>query len=166
MYGLHIFFTYPKELKLTSRSDLFSKNSEKTGLDDIATGVPVFPRIRENGMYQPLKGHKITKLAPVPQWLLDEIQRQLHPNMSNYHNNTDSWFGHFINRLVDGTDEGNRNQWLASIAGSVFRSGADPDNCADLIQTVNQRYVRPPLPNGELVKIINSISKREIARRS
>ncbi|OAU81191.1 DNA replication protein, partial [Lacticaseibacillus rhamnosus] len=31
--GLHIFFTYPKELKLTSRSDLFSKNGEKTGLD-------------------------------------------------------------------------------------------------------------------------------------
>lgn len=163
--GLHMFFTYPKELQLTSRSDLFATNGKKTGLDYIATGVPVFPSVRSNGMYQPLKGHKITNLAPAPQWLLDEIQCHNRLNMSDYHNSPDSWFGHFIDRLVSGADEGNRNQWLTSIVGSVFRSGADPDNCVDLIQTINRCYVRPPLPNRELVKIIKSISKRELARR-
>ncbi|MFD1440501.1 bifunctional DNA primase/polymerase [Lacticaseibacillus hegangensis] len=164
--GLHMFFTYPKNIKLTSRADLFSKSGEKTGLDYTALGVPVYPSMRDSGMYKPLKGHKLTTVAPAPQWLLDEINRYRGPVVGSYRTDPDSWFGNFINRLVDGSDEGNRNQWLASIAGSVFRSGADPDNCADLIQTINQRYVRPPLPNGELVKIIKSISKREIARRS
>lgn len=167
--GLHIFFTYPKELKLTSRSDLFSKNGEKTGLDYIATGVPVFPSIRENGMYQPLKDHKITKLAPVPQWLLDEIQRASHPNQA-FGGSTvyrgKRWTGRLLDEIVNGTSTGNRNDFLTKIAGKMFFTGAEPQTVYNLLFTTNDNYLDTPLAEAEVNKIFKSVLKAEERRRA
>ncbi|WP_203664702.1 bifunctional DNA primase/polymerase [Lacticaseibacillus sp. 53-4] len=166
--GLHMFFTYPKELKLTSRADLFSKSGEKTGLDYTALGVPVYPSMRDSGMYKPLKGHKLTTVAPAPQWLLDEIQRVNHPNpnLGSAAYTGKRWSGRLLDEMVAGTGNGNRNDFLTRIAGKLFFTGADPVTVYNLLFTTNDSYLDSPLPEAEVNKIFKSVLKAEERRRA
>ena len=120
-------------------------------------------------MYQPLKGHKITKLAPVPQWLLDEIQRVSHPNpvfggSTVYRGKR--WTGKLLDEIVNGASTGNRNDFLTKIAGKMFFTGAEPQTVYNLLFTTNDNYLDTPLAEAEVNKIFKSVLKAEERRRA
>lgn len=63
------------------------------------------------------------------------------------------------------TGEGARNQTLARLAGHLLRRYVDPFVVLELCQLWNQERCCPPLSHDELVRTVNSICKRELARR-
>lgn len=69
-------------------------------------------------------------------------------------------------RLVsEGVSEGRRNDAIARLAGHLLRRYVDPLVVLDLCRTWNACRCRPPLADGELEKIVDSICAREIRRR-
>jgi putative DNA primase/helicase len=66
---------------------------------------------------------------------------------------------------VDGTDaegvvrEGERNNYLASIAGALQRSGASQKAVSAALVAENEAKCRPPLHNDEVLRIATSIAK-------
>ena len=60
--------------------------------------------------------------------------------------------------------EGQRNEKLASLAGLLFRKLPYPELVAELVVAWNASRCKPPLPETEAWKIIDSIALREADR--
>jgi hypothetical protein len=96
--------------------------------------------------------------APLPAWLLGLVRQPANENGRAVP--AAEWL-----RIVrDGLDDGERNQGLSRLTGHLLRRYVDVDLTAELVQLVNDRC-RPPLPAGEVERIIDSIAGRELRRR-
>jgi hypothetical protein len=104
-------------------------------------------------------GHKPDDLplAPVPGWLLERIRAD-RPTAAP--RPPDEWAA-----LVRGPiAEGARNDSLARLAGYLLRSRPAPRVVLELVRAVNHAHCRPPLPDHEIERIVDSIARRELAR--
>jgi hypothetical protein len=61
--------------------------------------------------------------------------------------------------------EGCRNSTVAQLAGHFLRRYIDPYVSLDVLRCWNACRCRPPFDDAELVKTVNSIATRELARR-
>jgi len=62
-------------------------------------------------------------------------------------------------RLVrDGVAEGERNATLASLTGHLLWRGVDPDVVLELMLSWNRTHCRPPLPDDEVARVVQSIA--------
>ena len=96
-------------------------------------------------------------LAPCPEWLLEQIKFKSAATPRS----ADEW-----RRLVDGGAEiGQRNDSVASLAGHLLRRGLDPHVTLLLIRCWNAHKNKPPLPEDEVVRTVNSIAGKELIRR-
>lgn len=68
--------------------------------------------------------------------------------------------------VINGVDEGARDVTLARLAGHLLRRFIDPYVVFELMHGWNATRCRPPLPHGDVARIVDSIAKREIRRRS
>jgi len=98
-------------------------------------------------------------LAPAPAWL---IARLAEPVANNHHDATppEVW-----QRLTGGTISEYADAAAAQVAGHLLRRWVDPYLVAGLLHAWNQAYVRPPLPDDELRRILDRISRLEDRRR-
>jgi hypothetical protein len=60
---------------------------------------------------------------------------------------------------------GQRNTSLCRLAGHLFRRRIDPLIASHLLHAFNKTNLSPPLPEGEVTAIVESIAGRELARR-
>lgn len=164
--GLHLFFTYPAGMKLTQRANLFANADEQTGIDYNAQGVPIAPSRREDGEYKRYGEIRLTELAEVPRWLLDEIQRRQHPRLDGQalHPRVKRWSGALLDELVNGTTAGNRNDFLTRLCGKLFATGAEADTVYNLILVANRDFLTDPLPEHEVNTVFRSVLRREARR--
>lgn len=65
-----------------------------------------------------------------------------------------------------GVGRGERNHTVASLAGHLLRRGIDPFVTLDLLVCWNSVRCRPPLPEVEVARTVDSIAGRELRRRS
>jgi hypothetical protein len=93
------------------------------------------------------------KLANFPMWLLTLlINRQSELPL----------FGRDYETLVSaGVRSGARNNQLTSLVGHLIAHGHSPDFTRDFTLGINQARCSPPLPNRDVVKIVESVVKRE-----
>ena len=68
--------------------------------------------------------------------------------------------------LTDGVDEGERDGTVTRIAGHLLRRHISPHVALVLLQSWNATSCRPPLPDKDILRIVNSIAGRELKRRS
>jgi hypothetical protein len=61
--------------------------------------------------------------------------------------------------------EGRRNQTLASLCGHLLRHYVHPYAVVEIARCWNAARCRPPLADEEVVRVVNSICRRELARR-
>ena len=150
------------------------------GLDVMATKIMAVPSrsINNNGelvgSYTEQSG-LITEIANIPKWFLDYLSNNYQKKQGGFtldYNATYSaapdgktWKGILLEEMVDGAAEGNRNAWLVSMFGKFIYSRMDIKKAIQLIEVVNDRFVNPPIHKKELENIINSVLKREIAKR-
>jgi hypothetical protein len=96
-------------------------------------------------------------LAPAPDWLLKRIRAGQPTGASRP---PDEWAA-----LVRGPiAEGARNESLARLAGYLLRRRPAPRVVLELVRAVNQARCRPPLPDAEIVRTVDSIARREAER--
>ena len=61
--------------------------------------------------------------------------------------------------------EGGRNQAITRLAGHLLRRYVDPHITLELCRLWNQSHCYPQLPRDEVIITVNSICRRELARR-
>lgn len=89
-----------------------------------------------------------TILAPMPGWLVGLL---VDSQNGNGHHETEEYTGTI--------QEGERNQALASMAGSMRRRGFDTQAIFAALMEHNKEHCHPPLSNDEVLNIAKSISQ-------
>lgn len=147
--GRHIYFAHPGGI-------IHNKVGFAPGVDVRGDGgyVVAPPSLHASGKrYTWRRSHapEQTVLAAMPRWLLDAIsgddQRVGHS------------IGYWRNLVREGVAEGERNNTIASLTGHLLWHGVDPDVTLELLLCWNAVRCQPPLPDGELVRAVQSITR-------
>jgi len=99
-------------------------------------------------------------VAPAPEWLL-----LLLSGPQNGHEHPPAPACEWVAIVRDGLPEGQRNHGLARLVGHLLAKDVHAQLVAELAQLVNGR-ARPPLPAGEVDRIVESIAGRELRKRT
>jgi len=118
------------------------------GIDLRANGgyIVVPPSPHKNGRrYEILDDNEI---APAPDWLINLATKK----------RLEAWQTSSDSELIP---EGERNSRLTSIAGSMRRQGMAQKAIEAALQDVNKRQCSPPLPDDEVTRIAQSVTRYE-----
>lgn len=147
--GWHAIFQYP-----TGRTIKSSVAALGDGLDIRADGgyIVAPPTLHPSGNpYKWAEQRPLSmSLAPCPEWLLEQLaqrSQRLGPTLD----------------VETQIPEGQRNNTLASLAGSIRRIGADAEEILSFLLTVNAKRCKPPYPEEKVAAIARSISRYEPA---
>ena len=88
-------------------------------------------------------------LAAIPAWVLGLT----HPEGRGHP------FAYWRNLVREGVNKGARNNTLASLAGHMLWHGLDPQAVLELLLCWNRVRCRPPLPDDEVVRVVESITR-------
>lgn len=91
--------------------------------------------------------------ADAPAWLLDLIEKQ----ESGGRLEPSEW--------TTDIPQGKRNDELTRRAGSLLARGIPPGEVFTMLLAVNEKHCKPPLPEGEIKAIVESIAKKEAQKR-
>ena len=146
------------------------------GVDVMASKIMAVPSrsINNNGelvgRYTEQSG-KITEITNIPKWFLDYLKNNYQQKQSSFTLDYKATYNAapqgkkytamFMEELLSGQDDGNRNVWLTKQFGRMIALGMDFTAAYEWIKLVNQNFVRPPLSAKKLNAIVASITKRE-----
>jgi hypothetical protein len=99
-----------------------------------------------------------TPLAEAPGWLLKRLCRGQTDGAAR---STDEW----VALVRDGADAGQRNDAVARLAGYLLRRRPAPRVVLELVRAWSESRCRPQLPHDEITKTVDSIARKEAARR-
>lgn len=160
--GLHLFFKLDKPLERPTR-----KTNALPGVDILGDFVIASPSEVDGSPYlvmqdqaQPVSIHDT---ATAPQWIVDLLtapQMAFNPAKANsLMKGQKTYTGRLFDKIAQGADEGERNNWLASVTGSILSAGTDPANAYYLIGWINERFISPPLDDREVNAVFKSVCK-------
>lgn len=171
--GLHKYYRLPG---MSMNKDFIGF---RPGLDILSTKIYAPPSMVKDaggeviGSYK-VKSGKITELANLPNFFIElmvqhDKQKQMGTDfnfIANYKPPPQgkTWKAVFLEEMVGGAGDGNRNSWLTSMFGKLIYSKMDVRKAIQLIGVVNQNFVSPSIKQKELENIINSVLKREISK--
>jgi hypothetical protein len=99
------------------------------------------------------RGPEQATLHPLPGWLLalgdDEGSGRGHPR---------AWWRKL---LREGVTAGERNNTIASLTGHLLARGIDPEVALELLSCWNRARCRPPLPDDEVARTVESIRRTQ-----
>jgi len=96
-------------------------------------------------------------IADAPDWLLEAARRQ----PGHRARPPEEWRA----LTAQGVAQGERNNTVASLAGHLLRHEIDPFVTLHLLLAWNATSCRPPLPEAEVERTVNSVAGREFRRR-
>lgn len=152
--GQHFYFAHPGRGEIRN-----SARSVGPGLDIRADGGYVVAPPSVGSTARRYEPDERCALAALPQWLQERIahdgeEGQRKPVAPS------EWLA-----IVRGVDDGTRNVQLTRLVGHLLRHYVDVDLVAGIAQLVNAHRCKPPLPAGEVDRIVDSIATRELRRR-
>jgi hypothetical protein len=157
--GRHLFFQWPGRKIPNSASKIASR------IDVRGDGgyVLAAPSIHPSGKAYEWKPNGANGFAAAPDWI---ITRATAANFSSCGGPTDkvpaSQWGELI---ASGVEEGKRDCTITSLAGYLLRRYVDPGAVLALMLIWNTASCRPPLPDSDVIRIVNSIVGKELKRR-
>jgi Bifunctional DNA primase/polymerase, N-terminal/Primase C terminal 1 (PriCT-1) len=128
------------------------------GIDTRADGGYVLapPSVHPSGArYTWYRGNAKT-IAQAPAWLLEKLSQP-----SGTATPVEEWRG----LVADGAGEGTRNSTVTKLCGHLLRRFVDPFVVLDLMQAWNASRCRPPLPEEDITRIVDSVCALEHKRR-
>jgi hypothetical protein len=143
--GRHVYFAHPGSL-------VHNQVGLAPGIDLRGDGgfVVAPPSIHPLGRhYEWTHPPDQTPLAPMPPWLLRLIQRR--------EGRAGHSLAHWRRLTGAGAEEGERNNTIASLAGHLLWHGVDPAVALELLRCWNATRCRPPLPEDEVARTVESI---------
>lgn len=161
--GLHLFFKLDQPLQQPTR-----KPNALPGVDILGDFVIASPSEVDGSPYlvmqdqaQPVSIHDT---ATAPQWIVDLLTApQTAFNLAKANSlmkGQKTYTGRLFDKIVQGANEGERNNWLASVTGSLLYAGTEPENAYQLLDAINREFCTPPLGDREVNSIFKSILKR------
>jgi hypothetical protein len=151
--GRHLYFRMPSHLDIRN-----SAGKMGIGLDIRGSGGYCLspPSVHPSGRRYAWGVDSAGTFAEPPAWL---IERLATPTGRASATPTEDWCA----LIVDGAGEGTRNSSIARLAGLLFRR-IDPLVACELVACWNQQRCRPPLPDDELRRTLDSVAARELRR--
>jgi len=143
--GRHILFQYPKDKLIGCKTGI------RQGIDIKGQGgyiVIASSKVKNKEYAWKASCHpENTPLAPAPQWLLDLIKENRRA----------------LDSLEDEVDipEGRRNTTLMRIGVKLRNTGLSQQVIAEILQKTNLASCNPPLLDGEVSKIAQSVARYE-----
>jgi hypothetical protein len=145
--GIHVYLNYPSVL-LGNRSD------QKLGMDTRGEGgyVVAPPSTHPSGLsYEWTHWHPWnSEISEVPQWLLEWCEDR---NRGNERQK--GW----QNEILEGVQDGGRNNACASLAGRFFNKDLSVPEITEILLMWNERN-SPPLPEEEIIRTVSSMAAR------
>jgi hypothetical protein len=146
--GRHLYFAHPGTT-VANRVALYP------GIDLRGDGgcVVAPPSVHPSGrryVWAPGRGPDDLALAPPPRQFLGSgsvVRAQGHSRL------------HWRRLVREGSDEGRRNDTIASLAGHLLRREVDAEVVLELLLAWNRTHCRPPLPDDEVQRVVQSIAR-------
>jgi hypothetical protein len=96
-------------------------------------------------------------IAEAPEWLLNRIALTAQASATS----PEEWRRLAAQRIP----KGRRDTTLTRLAGHLLRRYVNIDVVLLLLRGINQSFCLPPLPDADVLKIVNSIAGRELRKR-
>lgn len=159
--GRHLFFKLPDFDNAPQIKN--SAGQLGVGLDVRGEGGYVIapPSIHPSGRPYAWSVDSASAFADPPVWLVALIAPTTNVTNLDARRPADHW----VRITCEGAAEGARNHTAASLAGYLFRLGAQPSDVHELLLAWNSVRCRPPLPATEIANVVKSIAQKELARR-
>ncbi len=165
--GLHYFFKLPTGSKINQETHAFKQQLglDKTGIDIIRYGIPVYPSRTSRGQYKPMHGD-LSEIAMIPTWLLNLIteEEQTSFTLSNTRPTSKKYTGAFLDELVRGCPDGEGNDWIMRQVSKMLALGTDLETIYKLIFVVNENFLDKPIEQKEIHATIKSRLKKHNSR--
>ena len=122
------------------------------------------------GIYKVENG-SLDDIKEVPPAILKALMNKEQSKQENsyykidYSNGKKKYTAQFLEKVITGVENGNRNNWLKDIVGTPLAQNMDVNLAYEFIHIVNQTCVKPPLNDGEVNQIFKSILNRERKKR-
>jgi hypothetical protein len=154
--GRHLFYKWPERPVRNSAGKI------APGIDTRGEGGYVLapPSVHPSGRRYCWSVDSDNTLAAAPDWLLDKIADPI--------NGTrpvalppSSW----RELVLTGLEEGTRDVSFTRLAGYFLRRRLDAVLVLEILRSLNATHCRPPLPDDDIVRIVASISARDLKQR-
>jgi len=154
--GKHILFKYPENIVIQNKVGFIPK------VDIRGDGgyIVVAPSIHKSGnqyMWEAFSHPLEVEIAEPPKWLIDMIAEK--PSTPDGKRPPEWW-----RKLAQGVPEGYRNMSAASLMGLLLRKRINPVLATMLVIAWNREFNKPPMDDKEVIRICESIAKREVQR--
>lgn len=149
--GLHYFFSFAG--KKVHKANVWP------GIDLLTDFTVIAPSEVDGKPYQPVGTRTLANLKPAPGWITDKLKSTSEVKAVSSVR-IKKYTGKLLDKIVAGTGQGDRNVWLTSLAGSMFRVGANSDTVYKLLWVANES-LDDPLQQNEFDTIFKSILRRE-----
>lgn len=152
--GKHILFKYPSDVVISNKVGIVPK------VDIRSDGgyIVVAPSIHKSGNWYiwEASSHPLeVEIAEPPKWLVDLIAEK----PTGGKRPPEYW-----RQIANGVVEGYRNMSAASLMGLLLRRRINPVLATMLVVAWNREYNKPPMDDEEVLKVCESIAKREIQK--
>lgn len=154
--GRHYFFNTPK-VELQNSSGKIAPGVDVRGHHGF---VVVPPSLHASGnRYEWVAGHAPDEIAAaaMPAWLIDSTTAEV----GNALGRRSDWRQSVLRKI----GEGERNAAVAKLVGHLLRRRVDPYVVLEIALSWNRDHCLPPLDDREVVAVVDSIAKSELARR-
>lgn len=166
--GRHVLFKYPGDK--VKNANAYMPGIDVRGDGGLIVAPPSMHGSGERYSWHP-DGHPRDKaLAPMPEWMFtamvaDEQQKRDHNARRTRRVDRQSRYGRTLDPdLVPAVAEGERNTTLCSIAGRLIWENRDEDEVLAMVQGLNETKCQPPLPDGEVTRLVMHAYRRWAGR--
>jgi hypothetical protein len=152
--GMHYYFRCPGVLVRNSASKVAPK------IDVRGTGGYCLapPSIHPTGRRYTWSANSGNSIADAPAWLINLVT-------DAGGNGSAKPAEHWRDIAANGVDEGCRDDTATRLAGHLFRHYVDPLVVLELLLCWNAQKCRPPLPERDIERIVESVGRKELQRR-
>lgn len=152
--GLHLYFTHPGG---TIRNTVgMAPGVDLRGDGGFVVAPPSMHASGRHYVWRPGHAPRETLPAALPIWLSGGNENSIKRGHS---------IEHWRSLVRDGVAEGERNNTVASLAGRLLWHGVDPSMLLELLLCWNRVRCRPPLPDEEVARTVESIVRTHTENR-
>ena len=148
----HLWYALPAGIQLRNAVGLLPH----VDLRALGGYVVAPPSVSVHGPYSWVGRFDIADVSECPEWVIERASR----TETKATTPASEW-----RSLVAGVTEGQRNVAAARLAGHLLRRYVDPVVVLELCRCWNVARCRPPLPDDEVVRTVDSVARLELRRR-
>jgi hypothetical protein len=154
--GRHLYFRWPTDRAIRNTQD----NPSMPGIDCRGDGGYVLapPSVHPSGRLYAWSVDSADCFADAPDWLIEFV---IKGSGSKAATTPEAWRS-FVKEPVEGSHRGHA---IARLYGLLVRRYIDPVVALDLVRLFNEIRCKPPLDDGQVVRIADNIANREADRR-